>query len=107
MKNDMQKERGIGISSGIAIGPVYIIDQHGVPVPEYEIPANQVAKELKRLHTAITKTQKQLSQLKQKAESLPAGAEDIALLLEAYKGMLSSARLVQGVEATIREHRIN
>ncbi|HEU0118074.1 MAG TPA: phosphoenolpyruvate--protein phosphotransferase [Alphaproteobacteria bacterium] len=99
--------QGIGISAGIAIGPAYIIDQHGVPVPEYEIPAAKVEKELKRLHAAIAKTQRQLSQLKQKAEALPAGAEDIALLLEAYKGMLSGSRLVRGVEELIQNSRIN
>lgn len=99
--------RGIGISPGIAIGPAYIISSHGTPVPEYEITATQVEKELKRLHAAIAKTQRQLTQLKQKAESLPAGAEDIALLLEAYKGMLSGSRLVRGVEDLVRDSRIN
>ncbi len=106
-RTDQHIEQGIGISSGIAIGPAYIIDQHGVPVPEYEIPAAKIDKELKRFHSAIAKTQRQLGQLKQKAESLPAGAEDIILLLEAYKGMLSGSRLVRGVEELIREDHIN
>lgn len=108
MKNDPQRiDQGIGISSGIAIGPAFIIDQHGVPVPEYEIPASKVEKELKRLHTAIAKTLRQLGQLKQKAESLPAGGEDIVLLLEAYKGMLGGSRLIRGVEAMISNDHIN
>src|SRR5271169_1621395 len=100
------KGHGLGISSGIAIGPAYIIDAHGVVVPEYEIPANGVEKELKRLHAAIAKAQRQLSQLRQKAESLAGGA-DMALLLEAYKGMLSGSRLVRGVEDMIQKTRIN
>ena len=99
--------RGIAVSTGIAIGPVYVINQHGVPVPEYEIPADQVEKELKRLASAVVKTQRQLTQLKQKAETLPAGAEDIALLLEAYKGMLSGSRLMRGVEEHIRTQFLN
>src|SRR5476649_1923070 len=112
MKHDMDGReehigRGLGISPGIAIGPAWIIDQHGVPVPEYEIPASQTDKELKRLHTAIAKTQRQLSQLKLKAESLPAGAQDMALLLDAYKGMLSGSRLGRGVEELIQKNRIN
>ena len=76
---------------GIAIGPAFIIEQSGVPVPEYEIPSAQVEKELKRLHGAITKVQKHLGQLRQKAETLPAGAEDMVLLLDAYKGMLTGS----------------
>src|ERR1700689_5530592 len=99
MKNEGEQIwRGIGISGGIAIGPAYVIDQTGLTVPEYAIVAAQVEKELKRFRTALAKTQRQLSQLKQKAESLPAGAaSDVALLLEAYQGMLSGSRLVRGV----------
>ena len=108
MKNENEHiEAGIGISAGIAIGPAYIIGQHGVPVPEYEIAPNKVDKELKRLHKAIAKTRQQLSQLKQKAETLPAGAEDIVLLLEAYKGMLSGSRLIRGVEELITKSFVN
>jgi len=98
---------GIGISSGIAVGPAYVIDQKGLTVPEYAVPAAQVEKELKRFRTALAKAQRQLSQLKQKAESLPAGAKDIVLLLEAYQGMLSGSRLVRGVEEQIEKNRIN
>lgn len=99
--------RGVSVSAGVAIGPAFVISQHGVQVPEYEISANQIEKELKRLHTAIAKTQKQIGQLKQKAKSLPAGAEDMTLLLEAYQGMLTGSRLIRGVEESIRTQRIN
>ena len=109
MKNDSEQTwRGIGIATGIAIGPAYVIDQTGLTVPEYAILANQVEKEIKRFRTALAKAQRQLSQLKQKAESLPAGAaKDVALLLDAYQGMLSGSRLVRGVEDLIEKNRIN
>src|SRR6201996_6597179 len=108
MKNEGEiKVSGIGISLGVAIGPALIIEQSGVPVPEYDIPSVQVEKELKRLHGAIAKVQKQLGQLKQKAETLPAGAEDMVLLLDAYKAMLSGSRLVRGVEEIIAKQRVN
>ncbi len=108
MKNDAQhKVTGIGIAPGVAIGPAFIIEQSGVPVPEYDIPSVQVERELKRLHGAIAKVQKHLEQLRQKAETLPAGAQDMMLLLDAYKGMLSGSRLVRGVEEIITKQRIN
>jgi phosphotransferase system enzyme I (PtsI) len=108
MKNEGEhRVTGIGISPGVAIGPAFIIEQSGVPVPEYEIPVDGVEKELRRLHSAITKVQKHLGQLRQKAETLPAGAEDMTLLLDAYKGMLSGSRLVRGVEEIISKQRIN
>lgn len=99
---------GIGVSPGIAIGPAFVIDQQGFAVPEYTLAATQIEKEIKRLHAAITKTQKQLGLLKVKAETLPQGAaEEVGLLLEAYKGMLTSARLVNGTEEVIKKERIN
>ena len=108
MKNDGEhKVMGIGVAPGVAIGPAFIIEQSGVPVPEYEIPSAQVEKELKRLHGAIAKVHKHLGQLRQKAETLPAGAEDMVLLLDAYKGMLSGSRLVRGVEEIITKQRLN
>ena len=108
MKNNTEhKIVGIGVSPGIAIGPAFIIEQSGVPVPEYEIPSAQVEGELKRLHGAINKVHKHLGQLRQKAETLPAGAEDMTLLLDAYKGMLSGSRLVRGVEEIIAKQRVN
>jgi phosphotransferase system enzyme I (PtsI) len=106
--NEEQIWRGISVSPGIAIGTAFVISATGVPVPEYEVPAAQTEKELKRLASAIAKTQKQLGQLKQKAASLPTGAEDVTLLLEAYAGMLApGSRLVKGAEEAIRENHIN
>jgi len=109
MKSESEKIwRGISVSPGIAIGTAFVIGAAGVPVPEYEVPVSQVEKELKRLATAIIKTQRQLSLLKQKAASLPTGAEDVSLLLEAYAGMLApTSRLVKGAEEAIRANRIN
>jgi len=109
MKNNDGERRntGIGVAPGIAIGPAFIIEQSGVPVPEYEIPSAQVEKEMKRLHGAIAKVQKHLGQLRQKAETLPAGAEDMTLLIDAYKGMLNGSRLVRGVEEIIAKQRVN
>ena len=110
MKNDndiQHVSKGLGVAPGVAIGPAFIIEQSGVSVPEYEIPSVQVGTEIKRLHGAIAKVQKHLGHLQQKAETLSAGAEDMSLLLEAYKGMLTGSRLVRGVEEIITKQRIN
>jgi len=99
---------GIGVSSGVAIGPAFVIDQYGVTVPEFKITATQIESEIKRFQKAISKTQRQLGRLKQKAINLPSGAdEEVGLLLEAYKGMVSSSRLIRGVESLIVDTRVN
>lgn len=99
---------GIGVSSGVAIGPAFVIDQYGVTVPELTITATKIEPEIKRFQEAVSKTQRQLGRLKQKALRLPSGAdEEVGLLLEAYKGMVSSSRLIRGVEALIADERVN
>ncbi len=108
MRNDEQRKvAGKGVSPGVAIGPAFIIEQSGVPVPEYDIPEAQVEREIKRFHGAITKVQKHLAQLRLKTETMVSGAEDMLLLLDAYKGMLSGSRLVRGVETIIARQRVN
>lgn len=107
MKNEEHRISGIGVAPGIAIGPAFIIEQSEVPVPEYALDASEVGAELKRLHGAIAKVQRHLSQLRQKAESLPSGAEDMTLLIDAYKGMLSGSRLIRGVEQLITKQKVN
>jgi phosphotransferase system enzyme I (PtsI) len=110
--NDTDKQnlilQGIGVSGGVAIGPAFVIGQHGVNVPEYQIDEADIEKEIKRFNAGIAKTKKQLGQIKKKTENLPEGMnEDIGLLLDAYRGMVSSSRLLRGVEKAIYEERLN
>lgn len=111
MKTNTQKEqilRGLGVATGIAIGPAFVIGQRGIAVPEFTIADTAIEAEIKRFHAGIAKTQKQLGQIKGKAETLPLGAsEEIGLLLEAYRGMVSSSRLVRGVESLIVDAHMN
>jgi len=100
--------RGIKVAPGIAIGPAFVIDQLGITVPEQSIAAGQADEEIKRFRAAVSKTQKQLAQLRQKAEALPADTkEEMTLLLDAYKGMLTGSRLMRGVEEQIGRELIN
>ena len=115
MKTNVSKElagervfQGLGVSQRVAIGPAFVIDQSGMPVPEYAINPMQLEGELKRFQVAVAKTQKQLSQLRQKASTMPAAAaSEMVLLLEAYQGMLSGSRLVRGVADIIATQKIN
>jgi phosphoenolpyruvate-protein phosphotransferase (PTS system enzyme I) len=99
---------GIGVSPGIAIGAAYVIEAGGLQVPEYNIPATQLDAEVTRFQTATEKARKQLRQLKNKAGTLPANAaEEVGILLEAHLAMLTGSRLVRGVEATIKQDKLN
>ncbi len=81
LKKEAQKKtlslEGLGVSFGIAIGPAFVIDQHGVSVPEYQIKAADIDKEVKRFTAGIAKTQRQLGQIKKKAWSARWGGDTL------------------------------
>ncbi len=108
---DQSPERafeGLGVSAGIAIGPAHVVERGLIDVPEYTIEAADVAAEVARFDSAVEESSKQVKKLRTKAAALPeAAAEELHYLLDAHLQMLSGSRLVRGVEARIREHRIN
>jgi phosphoenolpyruvate-protein phosphotransferase (PTS system enzyme I) len=99
---------GLGVSPGIGIGRVHVVDAGLITVSEYEIAEGGVEAELERFHGAVQKSERQLRKLSGKAQELHgAAAEELGFLLEAHKQMLTGSRVTRGVEGRIREHRIN
>src|SRR6478672_4618558 len=99
---------GLGVSSGIAIGPAYIGDGGSLPVHESRIAETEIEAERSRFAEAVAVSLKQLRKLKTKASGLPeSAAEEIGYLLDAHLAMLSNSRLVRGVEQRIGRARIN
>lgn len=100
--------RGLGVSPGIAIGTVHLVEAGTPQVPEYRVPLEEVSAELKRFHQAVEKARRQLAKLKTKAAILPeSAAVDVATLLEAHQAMLTGSRLIRGVERRIGQERQN
>lgn len=99
---------GLGVSAGIAIGPVHVVESGMDQVPEYQLAARQVEPELARFAAAVKQSRAQLGRLKAKAATLSgAAAEEFGYLVEAHLQMLSGSRLIRGVEGRIRERRLN
>ena len=63
--------RGLGVSSGIAVGPAYVVETGNFQVPEYEIAEDQVEAERQRFANAAAKACRQIHKLKDKASLLP------------------------------------
>ncbi len=105
------KERtleGLGVSPGIAIGPIHVRESGAVEVPEYAIRPKEVDSELARFDEAVGRTRRQLLKLKSKAQTLPeATAEELGYLLDAHLHMLEGSRLIRGVEDRISEKLTN
>ncbi|MEM7445221.1 MAG: phosphoenolpyruvate-utilizing N-terminal domain-containing protein, partial [Pseudomonadota bacterium] len=103
-----QRLDGLGVSPGIAIGPAHIVEAGAVPVPEYCILAAEAEAEQTRLQTAMAMSVKQIDKLKAKAAKLPeAAAEELTLLLDAHRSILSGSRLIRGAERRIAVDRTN
>ena len=108
MKNDGERIlKGVGIAPGIAIGPAFVIEHSGLPVPEYSLKPAEIDPELARLDSAIGKVKRHLSNLQHKAKSLPAGAEEMTELLDAHIKMLDDSRLVRGAKSAIKNQAMN
>ncbi|MEK9596604.1 MAG: phosphoenolpyruvate--protein phosphotransferase [Rhodospirillaceae bacterium] len=99
---------GIGVSTGIAIGPAYVVEPALGSVPEYRIARSGIGREIERFRAAAKAARAQIAKLRKRAQELPRNAgDDLLLLLEAHAGMVSSARLTSGVETRIHERGIN
>jgi len=105
------KERtleGLGVSSGIAIGPIHVRESGAVEVSEYRIQPKHLDSELARFSEAVKRTRRQLLKLKSKAQTLPeATAEELGYLLDAHLHMLEGSRLIRGVEDRISGKFLN
>ena len=105
------KERtleGLGVSSGIAIGPIHVRESGAVEVSEYCIQPKHLDSELARFSEALKRTRRQLLKLKSKAQTLPeATAEELGYLLDAHLHMLEGSRLIRGVEDRISGKLLN
>ncbi len=100
---------GIGLSSGIAMGPAFMLDSVSPEVNEYKIIKKNLKLEIERFEKARERSYNQIAQLLSKAEitSSSNDSEEITLLLEAHLGMLYSSRFVRGVRKRIEENRLN
>lgn len=108
MKMSEKILKGLGVSGGIAIGPVFVLDAARLNVPEYEVEQKQIPHELERFDEAVTKSLRQIKRIKAKTDDLPKEvAEEMAILLDAHIAMLSGSRLVRGVRKRIEDERIN
>ena len=99
---------GLGVSAGIAVGPAHVVERGLIDVPEYRIEDDAIEAEIARFGEAVSLSVSQIHSLQAKAEALPEEvAGQLRYLLDAHLLMLSGSRLVRGVEARIRDARIN
>ncbi|GGC31658.1 phosphoenolpyruvate-protein phosphotransferase [Siccirubricoccus deserti] len=94
--------RGIPVSPGIAIGPIFDTTEVPAEAPRRRIAADQAETEKQRLADAVALSRKQIIKLKSRLSILPEEAqEELAPLLDAYVMMLGNSRLLRGARKRI------
>ena len=84
---------GMGVSRGIAIGRVHIIERGRLDIPEYHIEKDQVETETRRLVDAVSLAKQQLRAIR---DHIPAATSpDIAPFIDTHLLMLDDAVLTQ------------
>ncbi|NCA81454.1 MAG: phosphoenolpyruvate--protein phosphotransferase [Opitutae bacterium] len=97
--------RGIGVSPGIASGPVLLLKADDHPLPEYAIPAEEVPREMIRLEAALIETRRQLHEIQQRVGEAMGG--ESAGIFEAHLHVVDDPSFVDEVYRDVREKRKN
>lgn len=110
-KTEAEREsrfEGLAVSPGIAIGPVHVHRAGAVTVVQRALAAEELDAENQRFLEALERARLQLEKIRTKAARLHGAAgEELSFLLEAHCQMLSSRRLIDGVQQRISGARIN
>ena len=97
--------RGIGVSEGIALGAIMIVERERIYVPYTNLADEEIEPELKRLETALEKARQGLEEIKKGV--LQADSHEPAFIIDAHMMMLDDDLLVQGAIDLIKERKIN
>ena len=100
----MERLKGIGVSSGVAVGPALVAIQR-TQVIRFPIAPDRVARELSALERARVRSNEQLQQIRRRISELK-GA-DLAAIFDAQLLMLDDPVLVGRAATLIRDERVN
>ncbi len=97
--------QGSGVSSGIAIGPVHILQRNTLEILEYTIPAELIDEEIKRYQYALEVAKQQLRDLR---NSIPSSTPpDITEFIDTHLLMLQDSTLTSAPVDIIRQQYCN
>jgi len=97
--------KGIGVSSGIITGHVYLLERGKIPVKKTTIKDDQIEKEIIRFRTAVKKAINELNSVKQ---SIPDDEmRRHAFIIDAHILMLQDDYFFKEVVDTIKDEKIN
>jgi phosphotransferase system enzyme I (PtsI) len=96
--------KGIGVSPGIAVGPVVVVRWALPEVPHRVVARSQVEKEVRRLRAAIKDVKRHLTEMR--ARTVDRAGVDEARIFDAQILMLEDREFIGGVAELIRENHL-
>ena len=100
----MERLRGIGVSSGLAVGSALVAIQR-TQVIRFPIAADRVARELSALERARVRSHEQLHQIRERIAALK--GSDLAAIFDAQLLILEDPMLLGRAATIIAEERVN
>lgn len=96
---------GLGVSRGIAIGNVHIIQRDQLDIREYRLEKKEIEKEVQRLEKAIAQARQQLRAIR---DHIPGGTDsEIAAFIDTHILMLEDSALIHEPVNMVRELACN
>lgn len=102
----MEKVTGISASPGIFIGKAFLYTEEVLEIPRYKISKRNVENEVNRFSDALEKAKNEIEIIKEKANILPLGEEQI-VMLDAHLMMLSDPELIAQVNKSLVNDLLN
>ena len=99
--------KGIGVSSGIVIGQVYVLERGKVEPAQFcYLDASETESEIERFKNAMRASRDQLMRIKQRMEKDGKGKEHIRII-DAHLMILKDNMLINDTVKVIREQKVN
>lgn len=97
--------RGIGVSPGVVVGPVFLVVPESLPVVQREIDPQEIEHEICRLEDALIETRRQIKVIQKDLEARTTLRD--ASILDAHLMVLDDRMFIEEVVEKIRGARVN
>ncbi len=98
--------QGIGVSPGVARGKIYVYSVAEEVIPEYDVAAGDVPKEVARFEQALIKTREQLHELQNRIAS-GLGSSSPSTILDVHLSITEDPALIDSVISRLQQERKN
>jgi phosphotransferase system enzyme I (PtsI) len=96
--------RGMGVSSGVAIGRAVCLETRSADVFRIPLEPGQVEAEIERFRAAVARAEEEIGRNRSSAAAL---GEELAAIFDAHALMLGDARFADRIEESIRSKQVN